>query len=238
MMPCHLHNIPVDLKLDREQDVPVTILRMDRTTKLLDWQPLESDESGIPRVLTRWTSEAFDVEAVVSVPATGVVVVKSLTVEADDVTVRMLQDMRLGDLRYRIATAIRKDPEVVRLAGGPKTFSRVEGTLTLSPSANQLAKAETLLDELKKSIPKRGRGADNSEHLRLVAETYLALLDTVGGRQVVKVMAEEIGRPDNTVSGWVHTSRKENWLGPSLKPNRGGGEPGSKLVEWRKEHGG
>jgi hypothetical protein len=124
----------------------------------------------------------------------------------------------------------------VELSGLVNVRANVEGTLTVSPGAGQLAKAETLLNELRESPPKRGRGADNSDFYRLVAETYLALLYTVGERRVVKVMAEEIGRPNNTVSGWVHTARKEKWLGPSLKPNRAGGEPGPKLNEWRKEH--
>lgn len=236
-MPWHLLNTSLDLKTDRECAVTVTIRRMDQTPELLEWKALKSDESGIPRVLTRWTYEAFQVEVVVSIPAAGVVVVQSLTVEADDVTVRMLQRMRLGDLRYRIARATTRDPGVVKLSGSAKTPVNVEGTLTVSPSAGQLAKAKTLLNGLRESPPKRGRGADNSDFYRLIAETYLALLYTAGERQVVKVMAEEIGRPDNTVSRWVHTARKEKWLGPSLKPNRAGGDPGPKLLEWRKEHG-
>ncbi|MCC3652737.1 hypothetical protein LIX60_14950 [Streptomyces sp. S07_1.15] len=73
-----------------------------------------------------------------------------------------------------------------------------------------------------------GRAGLSDELLRSVAVAYLA--ETAPGRPAgaVKRIAEEFGRPDETIRSWIARARKAGWLGPSVK-GRAGAEPGPRL---------
>ena len=157
------------------------------------------------------------------------VAIKSLLIEeTDDVTVTLLQkQLKLGELRQDIARYVRNHAHVLE-------WSMISG----EPTDEQIERAERIASEVKDHAPapKRGRGAKNPDFYRLVAEEYLAYCDTVG-RGARKAMAEARGVPDSTLGGWIKEARKQLWLSKPPGDRMGGGEPGTRLVEWRKEHG-
>lgn len=79
-----------------------------------------------------------------------------------------------------------------------------------------------------------GRAALGDDLLRSVAVAYLA--ETAPGRPAgaVKRMAQEFGRPEETVRSWIARARKGGWLGPSVK-GRAGAEPGPRLRDLSPE---
>ncbi len=79
-----------------------------------------------------------------------------------------------------------------------------------------------------------GRAALSDDLLRQVAVAYLA--ETAPGRPpgAVRRMAEEFGRPEETVRTWVAKARQAGWLGPSVK-GRAGAEPGPLLRDLSPE---
>lgn len=170
----------------------------------------------------------FKVELIVAFQANTSVLIKALKIdEVVDLTVSMLQDLKLGELRNQIAKAVRNNPTILdwELSFG-------------SPTPEQIQRAKRLASEVRTSAPapNRGQGAKSPDFYRLVAEEYLTKLDTVGERGVVKAMAEERNANYNTVSGWVREARKQEWLGPAPSRNRAGGDPGRRLNEWKEEH--
>jgi hypothetical protein len=81
--------------------------------------------------------------------------------------------------------------------------------------------------------PRRGgKPTVSDEHLRAVAEAYLA--ETAPGQpsRPLLRLAEKFGSPEETVRTWVARARKEGWLAPGVK-GRAGGEPGPKLLTAR-----
>jgi predicted transcriptional regulator len=83
-----------------------------------------------------------------------------------------------------------------------------------------------------KSLRRGGRPRVTDEQLRALAEAYLA--ETAEGKPARPVarIAEQLGRPEETVRTWLARARKEGWLAPGVK-GRAGGEPGSKLLAAR-----
>lgn len=79
-----------------------------------------------------------------------------------------------------------------------------------------------------------GRAALSDELLRSVAVAYLA--ETAPGQPTgaVKRIAQEFGRPDETIRSWIARARKAGWLGPSVK-GRAGAEPGPRLRDLTPE---
>lgn len=79
-----------------------------------------------------------------------------------------------------------------------------------------------------------GRAALSDELLRSVAVAYLA--ETAPGRPAgaVKRIAQEFGRPDETIRSWIARARKAGWLGPSVR-GRAGAEPGPRLRDLTPE---
>lgn len=88
--------------------------------------------------------------------------------------------------------------------------------------------------------PRLGRPSLTDDHLRMVAETLLDELSHGPARGVHQRLADrlskEVGRvlsPD-TVRDWVRVARKHDWLA-ATKQGRPGAEPGSRLLQARKE---
>ncbi|WP_432104866.1 hypothetical protein [Streptomyces sp. bgisy091] len=73
-----------------------------------------------------------------------------------------------------------------------------------------------------------GRTALTDDFLREVAVSYLR--ETAPGRPrgATRRLAEQFGRPEETIRTWLARSRKAGWLGPSVK-GRAGAEPGPRL---------
>lgn len=83
-----------------------------------------------------------------------------------------------------------------------------------------------------KSPRRGGRPRVTDEQLRALAEEYLAeTAEGKPGRPVARI-AEQLGRPEETVRTWLARARKEGWLAPGVK-GRAGGEPGPKLLTAR-----
>lgn len=74
-----------------------------------------------------------------------------------------------------------------------------------------------------------GRAPLTDELLRSVAEAYLR--ETAPGKErgPVRRMAEEFGRPEETIRTWLTRCRKAGWLGPTAQ-GRAGAEPGPRLT--------
>ena len=194
----------------------------------LRWGQPRKDRKGVTGVMVYGDYGDFKVELIVAFQANTSVLIRVLIIEGDaDLTVSILQDLKLGELRSRIAKSVRNNPKILdwELIGG-------------SPTPEQVERAKRLASEVRTSAPapNRGQGAKSPDFYRLVAEEYLTKLDTVGERGVVKAMAEERNANYNTVSGWVREARKQKWLGPAPSRNRAGGDPGQRLNEWKEEH--
>lgn len=74
-----------------------------------------------------------------------------------------------------------------------------------------------------------GKPRITDEQLRELAEAYLT--ETAEGKPARPLarIAEQFGRPEETVRTWLARARKEGWLAPAVK-GRAGGEPGPKLL--------
>jgi hypothetical protein len=161
-----------------------------------------------------------------------------------DVTTTALR-VPIGDYRQRVAQLIQDDPGRLSPAAFEAQFA--QGLLqrgdipdaqrrmlarVASYGALDLGDVTTLAKSLRVG-PKMGRGAKDPAHYRDTARMYLALYPEHGQR-VVKVMAEEMGRPRHTVRTWVRRAREEGWLGKGIQGKAGGG-PGPRLREWLRE---
>ena len=145
--------------------------------------------------------------------------------EGSGLTTNTIRGLHLGEFRQRITDLIRDDPDV--LAKPRQIVADMMGLP--EPEPGELT---TLAKYLRKG-PSKGRAAHSPEFHRATALMYLKLWPQHGQR-VVKAMAEEMGRPRDTVSTWVRRSREEGWLSKGTQ-GKAGGEPGPKLVEWMKE---
>jgi hypothetical protein len=80
-----------------------------------------------------------------------------------------------------------------------------------------------------KSLRRGGRPRVTDEQLRALAEAYLAeTAEGMPARPVARI-ADQLGRPEETVRTWLARARKEGWLAPGVK-GRAGGEPGPRLL--------
>ena len=160
------------------------------------------------------------------------------------VTAGMLQRIKLGELREEIAKSLVRNPSL--LDWGALILDFVEKNESVEwtelPSEDALTVMETAREDVRRLVkllkdyqPRRGRAAENPGLYRMVAELYLELLPDHGQR-VIEAMTTELGKPKNTVSGWVRKSRDNYWLTPAPAQGRAGGEAGQRLIEWRKEN--
>lgn len=144
-----------------------------------------------------------------------------LTEEASSgVTAGLLRKIQIGE----VLSAIR--------AKAALESARREGTRVLlreEPVPGLFAEGD-------KEKPRRrgGRAPMTPDLLREVSLAYLR--ETAPGAPVggMKRMAEQFGRPEETIRTWVTRARKDGWLGPSAK-GRAGAEPGHKLIVWLGE---
>jgi hypothetical protein len=77
-----------------------------------------------------------------------------------------------------------------------------------------------------------GRAPLSDDHLRSVAEAYLAATAPGAGGAVIAGLGEQFGRPAATVQHWIKRARRDGWLGPGVK-GRSGAEPGPRLIAER-----
>jgi len=92
--------------------------------------------------------------------------------------------------------------------------------------------ADEILAAHAPASPGPGRAPLPDELLRQVAEGYLMELGQ-GLRGAVQRLAEQLDRPEGTVSNWVAKARKDGWLGPASQ-GRAGATPGPRLMESRR----
>jgi hypothetical protein len=111
---------------------------------------------------------------------------------------------------------------VGRIVGSLQTL------LTLDKARRGGAEAEP--EEPKpQGVRRGGRPRVTDEQLRALAEAYLTeTAEGKPGRPVARI-AEQLGRPEETVRTWLARARKEGWLAPGVK-GRAGGEPGPRLL--------
>lgn len=196
--------------------------------------------SQLRRLDSVWDYGDFTVTVVAVIGADYGVVIPQVTIEADSVTVGMLQKMKLGKLRERIYNAIRRDPSLLDIRA--KLLDMIEaGHGTMSKREQEVMtrarnEVQQIARNLRSSAPARGRGAENREWHRMIAEMYLAMLDAYGPRGVIQAMARELDAKPNTVSQWVRKARLDDWITDAPGQGRAGGEAGPKLEEWRTEH--
>ena len=209
-------------------------------------RPLDVDEATGDRtyeIEIPYEDFLLTLEAVIS-PDRGVVFSDLRISETESVTSGMMQRIRLGLIREVIGRDFVRNPLWWGTVGvltelAVESVSGIEWAET--PSKEQMAAIEAERKEvqrlsrlLKDYQVKRGRAAENPGLYRMVAELYLQLLPEHGQR-VIEAMTTELGKPKNTVSGWVQKSRDNRWLTPAPAQGRAGGEAGPRLIEWRKE---
>ncbi|MFI0964656.1 hypothetical protein ACH4S8_25150 [Streptomyces sp. NPDC021080] len=82
--------------------------------------------------------------------------------------------------------------------------------------------------EVVRKIREGGRVTVDDQLLQEVAYRYWFYTQPGQPSGAIKRMAEDFGRPQETIRTWVSRARKEQWLGPSVK-GRAGAEAGPKL---------
>lgn len=128
----------------------------------------------------------------------------------------------------------------LEIEADPKTSAGITGSLVrqiplgtlLDYVRAKIALAEVpVVANIKAQTPVAGgRTPMTDELLRQVASSYL--VETAPGKPsgALKRMAEEFGRPEETIRTWISRARKAGWLGPSAR-GRAGAEPGPKFFE-------
>lgn len=157
-----------------------------------------------------------------------------------------------GD-EWAVSGQARLDGDVVRLLSLEVRSPASEGAVTASmvnrvPVGRIVGSLQTLLtldrarregagatrtEPAKVETRRRGgRPRVTEDQLRQLAEAYLA--ETAEGKPARPLarIAEQFGRPEETVRTWLARARKEGWLAPGVK-GRAGGEPGPRLLAAR-----
>lgn len=116
---------------------------------------------------------------------------------------------------------------VGRIVGSLQTLLALDKARREGPAA-----AETPQTPKPEKQRHGGKPRVTDEQLRELAEAYLA--ETAEGKPARPLarIAEQFGRPEETVRTWLARARKEGWLAPGVK-GRAGGEPGAKLLTAR-----
>lgn len=201
------------------------------------WRPFGIDKTtGRRSVYIEIPYKDFQLTLIVVVGLDYGIVFRYLEIDkAESVTAGMLQRIKLGELREKIAKSFVGNPSLLDWRALTLPFVEL-------PSEDELAVMETAREDVDRLVrllkdyqPRRGRAAENPGLYRMVAELYLQLLPDHGQR-IIEGMARELGKPKNTVSGWVRKSRDNYWLTPAPAQGRAGGEAGRRLIEWRREH--
>ena len=210
-------------------------------------RPLDVDETTGDRtyeIEIPFEDFLLTLQVVIS-PDRGVVFPDLLISETESVTSGMMQRIKLGLIREVIARDFVRNPSWWG-DFGVLTQIAVESHPQIEwaepPSKEQMAAIEADRKEvqrlarlLKDYQPRRGRAASNPGLYRMVAELYLQL-HPEHGQRVIGAMATELGKPKNTVSGWVRKARDNRWLSKAPAQGRAGGEASQRLLDWRKEH--
>lgn len=115
---------------------------------------------------------------------------------------------------------------VGRIVGSLQTLLTLDKARREGPRANA---AETAKPAKQR---RGGKPRITDEQLRELAEAYL--VETAEGKpgRPLSRIAEQFGRPEETVRTWLARARKEGWLAPGVR-GRAGGEPGPKLLTAR-----
>lgn len=210
--------------------------------KLERWEVKGRDPegTGIRKLETDWNFGHFKVTVEVLIGDEYGVGFPKVIFEADSVTVGMLQDVKLGNLRSVIADHVRRDHSLLDDRVRLLEFFYAHGGTLSDQERNVMKRARREVDKiaqnLKASPPVRGRGATNPEWERKIAQLYVAMLMAHGERGVIQAMAKELDAPPNTVSGWVHKSRNKGWITDAPAQGKAGGAKGTRLIEWEEEN--
>jgi hypothetical protein len=83
--------------------------------------------------------------------------------------------------------------------------------------------------------PNRGRPSLGDAHYARIARAYLQKQAAGHGRGILQALAQQEGRPHQTVRDWVAGARKRGFLTPGT-PGRAGALPGPRLTELNQKH--
>jgi transposase-like protein len=159
------------------------------------------------------------------------------------VTSRLLNGIRVGTIIDAVRSWEMRRKLMMKVADtkydpGDGTMSRVvEGLFgdgaTHYPGLGVTIKpADQIIEASAPSKPQPGRAPLPDELLQQVAEGYLAESAPGKPRGAVKRLAQQLGRPEQTVSRWVARARKDGWLGPGRQGHEGA-DPGPRLLAAR-----
>ena len=153
----------------------------------------------------------------------GRLVLTEFTVRSSGGVDSLLLRVRLGDLLAELRSRIAE-------RGGSALVC--EGDTWGSRQDNEEARNTMLAEAATESEPKRGRTGYPDSHYRRVARRYLQLVNGTPPvtRGVLRVMADEEGRPVETVRTWIHQARKRRFLTDGER-GRAGALPGPLLDE-------
>ncbi len=230
----------------------------------LSYGSLPDPEPGSFRFESHGIHPPFRGEA--SILPDGRLVISEITISARrsksvGVTSSDMRDLRLGELRRRIADDLRRDPAPLTSAAHLPDIKRRSvdspGSLTATEQAwllwikratdldldleeastQALAQASTRAKSVWTQSPNRGRGARSDDFYRQVAITYLSLFRESPTRVIARLtllLKESQSDPylsRATVSTWVRRAREEKWLTKSSQGKAGGTE-GQRLEDW------
>jgi hypothetical protein len=155
------------------------------------------------------------------------------------ITSRVLGSIRVGTIidavRYwEMRERLRAKVADTAYDPSDETMSRVVAdlftdTVRTPATGVTIRTADEILASAPPVKPQPGRAPLPDVLLRQVAEGYLAESAPGKPRGAVKRLAQQLGRPEQTVSRWVSRARKEGWLGPA-RPGSEGAEPGRRLL--------
>lgn len=158
------------------------------------------------------------------------------------VTSRLLNSIRVGTIIDAVRYWEMRKQLITKVADttydpNDETMARVvdglfEGTVYAPGSKVAIQPADQIIGAAAPAKPQPGRAPLPDELLQQVAEGYLAESGPGKPRGAVKRLAEQLGRPEATVSRWVSRARKDGWLGPGRQGHEGA-EPGPKLLAAR-----
>jgi hypothetical protein len=99
-----------------------------------------------------------------------------------------------------------------------------------APSAEEQAKLDEAARRATAGQPRRGRPALADAHLARIARAYLRKQADGYSRGILLALAEEEGRPRDTIRDWVAKARRRGFLSPGTQ-GRAGALPGPRLQE-------
>jgi hypothetical protein len=138
---------------------------------------------------------------------------------AGGITATVLRSLPIGKILAQVRLFILAKPEIIE--GFQAANVPIE--------ANEQEISEQVAEIATATTPKRGRPSLGDDHYQRIARAYLALQAQGVTRGILNELAEQEGRPRETIRDWVHQARKRQFLSKGT-PGRAGAEPGPLLT--------